>query len=188
MAYVSSIKIGNDVRDIKDSEAREDILTKQKKIYYQEPENPVDGDLWIDKNDPYVPGREADAGDIDFEYGKDYRNFSIGEAINTLFEMIENMEEAILHKASVFNYTGTLPSASWTGEEAPYTKAVTVNGILETDNPIVDMVCTGIYETDEVMQEDWAKIYRVVTSANTLTFYAKEVPAADINFIARCVR
>ena len=92
------------------------------------------------------------------------------------------------NNAYVADYTGTLSHSSWTGAEAPYTKAVTVNGILATDKPIMDMVCTGTYATDEAMQEDWAKIYRVVTSTNTLTFYAKEVPSADINFIARCVR
>lgn len=84
--------------------------------------------------------------------------------------------------------TATLPSASWTGSSAPFTKAVTVTGILATDNPLIDIVPSGVYATDQTMLTNWGKIYRAVTSANTITFYATEVPSADIPFIAKVVR
>lgn len=90
--------------------------------------------------------------------------------------------------ATTETYTATIPSASWTGSEAPYTKAVTVTGIASTDNPIIDLVLTGTYATDVAMVEDWAKIYRGVTTANTITFHANEVPSADIAIQAKVVR
>lgn len=85
-------------------------------------------------------------------------------------------------------YTATLPSASWTGASAPFSKVVTVTGMLSTDNPIIDIVQTGTYATDVTMQNNWAKIYRAVTSSNTVTFYAHSVPSADIPLQFKVVR
>jgi hypothetical protein len=85
-------------------------------------------------------------------------------------------------------YTATIPSASWTGASAPYSKAVTVTGLLSTDEPIIDLVLTGTYATDVTMRDNWAMIYRGVTSANTITFYADSVPSADISIQLVVVR
>jgi hypothetical protein len=86
------------------------------------------------------------------------------------------------------NYTATIPYTSWTGSSAPYSKAVTVTGILSTDTPIIDIVQTGTYATDQTMIENWGKVYRAVTSANTITFYATAIPSADIPIQAKVVR
>ena len=83
-------------------------------------------------------------------------------------------------KATKTLYTATLPYTSWTGSSAPYSKAVTVSGMLSTDTPVVDIVPTGTYATDVLMETNWSNIYRIVTSADTVTFYAHAVPTADI--------
>lgn len=85
-------------------------------------------------------------------------------------------------------YTATIPNTSWTGSSAPFSKAVTVTGIVSTDTPMIDLVLSGTYATDQTMTEDWAKIYRAVTSANTVTFYATSVPSASINVQLKVVR
>ena len=85
------------------------------------------------------------------------------------------------------DYTGTL-STSWTGSAAPYTQNVTVSGILSTDRPILDMVCSGTYSTDQSREEGWLNIYRAVTAANRITFYAHEKPTVAINFYAQVTR
>ncbi len=85
-------------------------------------------------------------------------------------------------------YPATIPSTSWTGSSAPYSKAVTVTGILSTDAPIIDIVQTGTYATDQTMISNWGNIYRAVTSANTITFYATAVPSADISIQVKVVR
>ena len=85
------------------------------------------------------------------------------------------------------DYTGTL-STSWTGSAAPYTQNVTVSGILSTDRPILDMVCSGTYATDQSREEGWLNIYRAVTAANKITFYAHEKPTVSIPFYAQVTR
>lgn len=85
------------------------------------------------------------------------------------------------------DYTGTL-STSWSGSAAPYTQAVTVSGILSTDRPILDMVCSGTYSTDQSREEGWLNIYRAVTAANKITFYAHEKPTVSIPFYAQVTR
>jgi hypothetical protein len=92
-------------------------------------------------------------------------------------------------KATTTNYTGTLASTSWTGASAPFTKAVTVSGILSTDTPIIDLdLSSASYGDVATIQEKWGKIYRAVTSSNTITFYATEVPTINIPFMAKVVR
>jgi hypothetical protein len=85
-------------------------------------------------------------------------------------------------------YTATIPSASWTGSSAPYSKAVTVIGILATDEPIIDLVFSGTYATDVTMRDNWSKIYRIVTTDNTITCYADSVPSANISIQLVVVR
>ena len=85
------------------------------------------------------------------------------------------------------DFTGTL-STSWSGSSAPYTQAVTVSGILSTDRPILDMVCSGTYATDQSREEGWLNIYRAVTAANKITFYAHEKPTVSIPFYAQVTR
>ena len=85
------------------------------------------------------------------------------------------------------DFTGTL-STSWSGSKAPYTQNVTVSGILSTDRPILDMVCSGTYATDQSREEGWLNIYRAVTAANRITFYAHEKPTVQIPFYAQVTR
>ncbi|SHI63399.1 phage tail protein [Lutispora thermophila] len=91
------------------------------------------------------------------------------------------------NKAVQATYTVTLDT-SWSGSSAPYTKTVTISDILETDNPIIDVTMSGTYATDTARQETWAKIYRAVTAANSITFSATEKPAVSIPIQIKVVR
>ncbi len=88
-------------------------------------------------------------------------------------------------KTLIFNVT---LDTSWSGSAAPYSKSVTVTGILETDTPIIDVVMSGTYATDKARQEAWAHIYRAVTSNNSITFYANEKPTAELPVQIKVVR
>lgn len=110
------------------------------------------------------------------------------ERYQALLQDTDEILEIVDTKATTTVYTATIPSDSWTGTSAPFSKAVTVTGILSTDTPIIDIVQTGTYETDQAMVTNWALIYRAVTSADTITFYATAVPSADISIQVKVVR
>jgi hypothetical protein len=76
----------------------------------------------------------------------------------------------------------------WSGTSAPYTKTVTVSGILATDTPIIDIVMSGTYSTDEARIEAWGYIYRAVTANGSITFYATEKPTVSLPIQIKVVR
>ena len=90
------------------------------------------------------------------------------------------------HAVSV-DYTATL-NTTWSGSAAPYTKEQTINGILATDKPLIDMVPPATFADAEKQADAWALIYRAVTAANKITFYAKAKPTVSIPLQIRCIR
>ena len=83
--------------------------------------------------------------------------------------------------------TATL-NTTWSGSSAPYSKTVSVSGILATDTPIVDVVMSGTYSTDEARAEAWGYIYRAVTAKGSITFYATEKPTVSLPIQIKVVR
>lgn len=83
--------------------------------------------------------------------------------------------------------TATL-NTNWSGSAAPYTKTITVSGILATDTPIIDVVMSGTYSTDEARIEAWGYIYRAVCNNGSITFYATEKPTISLPIQIRVVR
>jgi len=77
---------------------------------------------------------------------------------------------------------------TWSGTSAPYTKTISVSGILATDVPFIDIVMSGTYATDTARQEAWGYIYRAVTGADSITFYATDKPTVDLPIQIRVVR
>ena len=90
------------------------------------------------------------------------------------------------HAVSV-DYTATL-NTTWSGSAAPYTKEQTINGILATDKPLIDIVPSATLADAEKQADAWALIYRAVTAANKITFYAKAKPTVSIPLQIRCIR
>ena len=64
---------------------------------------------------------------------------------------------------------------SWVGTTAPYTQTISVNGILETDVPIVDIYLANTNYADiEAQLIAYSYIYRITTTNNSITVYANE--------------
>jgi hypothetical protein len=77
-------------------------------------------------------------------------------------------------------FTGTLTVAGWAGS-GPYTQDITTTGMKADDNPFADIDMSSINFADvEDRLTDWGLVYRGEATADTVTFYAKEEPAADI--------
>ena len=90
------------------------------------------------------------------------------------------------HAVSV-DYTVTLDT-TWSGDAAPYTKEQKINGILATDKPLIDIVPSATFADAEKQADAWALVYRAVTAANKITFYAKAKPTVSIPLQIRCIR
>lgn len=87
--------------------------------------------------------------------------------------------------ATVSSYTATVKT-SWSGSSAPYTQNITVSGMLATDEPIVDLITTTSgYNTETA---EFAKIFKIVTSANKITVYATEKTTSSIQIKLKVVR
>ena len=84
--------------------------------------------------------------------------------------------------------TATLDTDDWTGTEAPFAQIQEVSGILATDVPIVDVVLSGDWEVDEARLEAWGYIYRIVTSNDSITAYAREKPDVALPLQLKVVR
>lgn len=84
--------------------------------------------------------------------------------------------------------TATLDTDGWTGAEAPFTQIQEVSGVLATDVPIVDVVLSGDWEVDEARLEAWGYIYRIVTSNDSITAYAREKPEVALPLQLKVVR
>ena len=111
------------------------------------------------------------------QYLKDEIDSHLAEKAN--LSVLGHVNHAVL--------TATLDT-TWSGTSAPYTKTVSVSGILSTDTPIIDVVMSGTYSTDEARTEAWGYIYRAVTGADSITFYATDKPTVDLPIQIRVVR
>ena len=78
---------------------------------------------------------------------------------------------------------------SWTGDAAPYTQTLTLNGIEASDNPIVDVVLSSDdYNTATSELEEFAKIYRITTQSGAITVYASDITNSAINIQLKCIK
>ena len=84
-------------------------------------------------------------------------------------------------------YTATIPAAGWTGS-GPYTNSVSVTGILASDRPDIDLVASNDFATAKSEIEAWGLVYRGVTAANSITFYATGKPTVALNVQIKAVR
>ena len=107
--------------------------------------------------------------------------------VHLVNDLVSTNTADILLRAKTIDYTATI-TTTWTGTVAPYTQAVTVTGILSTDKPLFDIVPSGTYATDIQMETDWSNVYRMVTSTNTVTFYAHAKSIASIPVQIKVVR
>ena len=75
--------------------------------------------------------------------------------------------------ATTATYTATI-TTSWTKSGTYYYQDITVSGILATDNPIVDIVCGSDNTANITYSNNMCKVFRIVTSANSIRVWATE--------------
>ncbi|MEI8127978.1 MAG: hypothetical protein WCG95_00040 [bacterium] len=72
---------------------------------------------------------------------------------------------------SNITFTATI-GTTWVGSSAPFTQEVAVSGVLVTDNAIVGLIQSNTYATALIELAEYSKIYKAVSSADKVTFYA----------------
>lgn len=87
--------------------------------------------------------------------------------------------------AKTVTYTATVGTA-WTAKTGYVQQTITVNGILATDNPIIDLVTSTA--DFAAQQEAWGKVFKVTTAANSITLYASETTEKAISLQIKVVR
>lgn len=87
--------------------------------------------------------------------------------------------------AKTVTYNATVGTA-WTAKTGYVQQTITVNGILATDNPIIDLVTSTA--DFAAQQEAWGKVFKVTTAANSITLYASEATEKAISLQIKVVR
>lgn len=80
-------------------------------------------------------------------------------------------------------YTATIPANGWNDGE----NTVTVNGLLATDKPIIDVDMSDVADMAAV-QDAWGAVLKISVAANSLTAYSADAPTEDIPIKILCVR
>jgi hypothetical protein len=108
----------------------------------------------------------------------------LDQEVKDVRDILDNLGDPVYHAT----LTATLDTDDWTGTEAPFAQIQEVSGILATDVPIVDVVLSGDWEVDEARLEAWGYIYRIVTSNDSITAYAREKPDVALPLQLKVVR
>lgn len=104
-----------------------------------------------------------------------------------------NVQDAIDEVVSdlgevVKTFTATIPITGWAGTDVPFTLDLTMPAILASDNPIIDVVLSSVYDTSQKQLKAWGNIYRIVAGSGKLTCYSNEKPEVAIPIQIKVVR
>ena len=87
------------------------------------------------------------------------------------------------------SFTGKFLASGWTDKGTYFEQVISVDGILSTDAPIVDLYGVGNgASAKQVMNEEWGKVYQILNSAGALTAYATDRPEVDLPIKVMVVR
>jgi hypothetical protein len=108
----------------------------------------------------------------------------LDQEVKDIRDILDNLGSPVYHTT----LTATLNTGGWTGTNPPFAQVQAVSGILATDVPIVDVVLSGDWEVDQARLEAWGHVYRIVTSNDSITAYAREKPDVALPLQLKAVR
>ena len=140
--------------------------------YYVDDDGEIHFDL-LDKIASYDP----ETGDITFII----KTTDIVEDGDKLFITQEEKDKiAQATHPEIIRVTILGGSQAWTGSAAPYTQQITVEGIKESDVPVVDISLGDIYDTIQKQLDSYAYIYKILTYDGYIVVYASEPTKDDL--------
>lgn len=98
---------------------------------------------------------------------------------------IEALMEVVNTKASYYTYNITL-GTTWGTSGSNKVQTVSVDGILSTDSPMIDVICTeSNYST---VQDEWAKVFKAESVDGGIKFYASEATTTSLSLQVKLIR
>ena len=119
-------------------------------------------------------------GELEFSYGTALVTVSTSSVIE-----VEEIPVTIAQGG----YTWTLSvEPPGTPNGAPYKKTVSVQNLLSSDNPVVDLIPSAVMSDAYAQTEDYGKIFKMVSNDNALDLYATEPISVSLTIQLLCVR
>lgn len=132
----------------------------------------------------------SDIPDISATYEtKSNKSDSYTQSSSTTYSSTKALVDGLSTKAEVSNYTATI-TTTWTeGSNSVYSQTISVQGILSTDTPIIDVVLDSDPVAAQSQLDAWSYISRISTGNNSITVYAVgTAPNVAIPIQILCVR
>ena len=132
----------------------------------------------------------SDIPDVSATYEtKSNKSDSYTQSSSTTYSSTKALVDGLSTKAEVSNYTATI-TTTWTeGSNSVYSQTISVQGILSTDTPIIDVVLDSDPVAAQSQLDAWSYISRISTGNNSITVYAVgTAPNVAIPIQILCVR
>lgn len=115
-------------------------------------------------------------------------NAQVTALINELQSALQDVYDGV-EKVNIIEKSATLTASGWSSSE-PYTQTVTVDGVLASDSPFVDVDMSGASTADGMKELTgaWAGIMKATASANSVTVYMSTAPSVNIPIKIKVVR
>lgn len=136
-----------------------------------EPETTYPGMKWIDTSGTNPVKKERNSDDSDW--------IVLGTYIDGVFQ---NTDRAVIKTLEI------QLGKTWEGTFTPYTQKVSIDGILESDNPQAGIVLSDNFETVKAQLKEFSKIYRAITADGSITFYAKQPTELNLTLQLKITR
>lgn len=120
---------------------------------------------------------------------KSNKSDSFTESSSTTYASTKALVDGLKTKAEVKKFTATI-GTSWTrGENNEYIQEIVVDGILETDTLIIDLILSDDVETAKSQIEGWSNVSRVTTENGKIKVYCYDTaPNTEIPIQIICIR
>ena len=103
--------------------------------------------------------------------------------------LIDTEQLGFFHKNAILHLKAEVPSEGWEPSEGNGVSiTVQVEGIKETDTPVVGIVQNEDDDANRVMRDNWGNVTRVVTGEGNIKLYANIAPSAPIQIQLEVVR
>lgn len=106
---------------------------------------------------------------------------------NSNWVLLFNIAPEQIGAATTTTLTATIP-VEWTYSNGYYYQTITVSGMLETDNPIVDIVPSSDNATNVIYNREWSKVLSIDTNTNSVTIWCAAQPTSALPVVFKVVR